>query len=91
MSAATPVIAWSGRATSRRGRTSRYRVVVRPDLAAASKLPEAHVDPRKVYTVERCGRDAMGESSWNDCGHSAPKSVIAELALALAELKGGVV
>ena len=85
-----PVIAWSGRARSRRGRVACYRVVVRPDLAAAYRLPEAHIDPRKVYTIEKCGRDAMGESCWNDCGHSAPKSVIAELALALAE-KGGAV
>ena len=85
---ACPVVAWSGRATSRRGRTACYRVVVRPDLAAASWLPGALVEPRKVYTVERQSRDAMGDHRWNDCGHSVPKSVIAHLALALAE-KGG--
>ena len=84
-----PVIAWSGRATSRRGRTACYRVVVRPELAAAFKLAESPVDPRKLFTVERCGTDAMGESCWNNCGHSPPKAVILQMALALSESKGG--
>ena len=47
------------------------------------------VGVRKLYTVERCGTDAMGESSWTNCSHSPPKSVILQMALALAEAKGG--
>ena len=86
---ACPVIAWAGRATSRRGRTSCYRVVVRLEVAAALRLAESPVDPRKLYTIEKCVCDAMGESSWHNCGHSPPKDVILQMALALAEAKGG--
>lgn len=94
MSAATPVIAWSGRATSTRGRTACYRVVVDKallgvDLPSYAAIVGIRVDPRKLYTVERCSRDAMGELSWSDVGHSPPKGVILQMALALAAAKGG--
>ncbi len=94
MSAASPVIAWAGRATSRRGRTSCYRVVVDKaligvDLPSYAEIVGMRVDPRRLFTVERCGRDAMGESSWTNCSHSPPKAVILQMALALAEAKGG--
>ena len=94
MSAASPVIAWAGRATSRRGRTSCYRVVVDKaligvDLPSYAELVGMRVDPRRLFTVERCGRDAMGESSWTNVSHSPPKAVILQMALALAEAKGG--
>ena len=93
MSAACPVIAWSGRATSRRGRTSCYRVVVDKaligvDLPSYAEIVGMRVDPRRLFTVERCSRDAMGESSWTNCDHSPPKDVILQMALALAEVKG---
>ena len=94
MSAACPVVAWSGRATSRRGRTACYRVVVSKeligvDLPRYAEIVGLRVDPRKLYTVERCGRDAMGESSWINCSHSPPKAVLLAMALELVEVKGG--